>query len=338
MLLCVINTTFFILTILCNSADLLLYPLSQMDGRNDSMITHFILLGLTDHLELQVPLFFLFLGIYIITLLGNLGMIVLIWTHLQLHTPMYFFLSNLSLIDLCCSTVFVPRLLVSFLVQSKTISYSTCLSQIFFSAVLLTTEGFLLAAMAYDRYVAICRPLLYTTVMTKRVCRQLVVGSYMGGLLNSLTHTCGLLELPFCGPNLINHYCCDIPPLLQLACADTHHNETLLIAFSVVIALFTLFVIAVSYMLILSAILRIQSDDGRKKTFHTCASHLTAVTIFYGSVTFSYIQPSSSYSMEQEKISAVFYTLVVPMLNPLIYSLRNKEVRNSFRNCIMTFP
>lgn len=332
------NTAFFILTILCNSADLLLYPLSQMDGRNDSTITHFILLGLTDHLELQVPLFLLFLGIYIITLLGNLGMIVLIWTHLQLHTPMYFFLSNLSLIDLCYSTVFAPRLLVSFLVQSKTISYSTCLSQIFFSAVLLTTEGFLLAAMAYDRYVAICRPLLYTTVMTKRVCRQLGVGSYMGGLLNSLTHTCGLLGLPFCGPNLINHYCCDIPPLLQLACADTHRNETLLIAFSVVIALFTLFVITVSYMLILSAILRIQSDDGKKKTFHTCASHLTAVTIFYGSVTFSYIQPSSSYSMEQEKVSAVFYTLVVPMLNPLIYSLRNKEVRNSFRKCIMTFP
>uniref|UniRef100_A0A8B9QWC1 Olfactory receptor n=1 Tax=Anas platyrhynchos TaxID=8839 RepID=A0A8B9QWC1_ANAPL len=292
-----------------------------MDGRNDSMITHFILLGLTDHLELQVPLFLLFLGIYIITLLGNLGMIVLIWTHLQLHTPMYFFLSNLSLIDLCYSTVFAPRLLVSFLVQSKTISYSTCLSQIFFSAVLLTTEGFLLAAMAYDRYVAICRPLLYTTVMTKRVCRQLVVGSYMGGLLNSLTHTCGLLELPFCGPNLINHYCCDIPPLLQLACADTHRNETLLIAFSVVIALFT----SLCHRCFL------HSDDGRKKTFHTCASHLTAVTIFYGSVTFSYIQPSSSYSMEQEKISAVFYTLVVPMLNPLIYSLRNKEVRNSFR-------
>ncbi|XP_035183473.1 olfactory receptor 1052-like [Oxyura jamaicensis] len=309
-----------------------------MDRRNDSTITHFILLGLTDHLELQVPLFFLFLGIYITTLLGNLGMIALIWTHLQLHTPMYFFLSNLSLIDLCYSTLFAPRLLVSFLVQSKTISYSVCLSQIFFFAVFLTTEGFLLAAMAYDRYVAICRPLLYTTVMTKRVCRQLVVGSYMGGLLNSLTHTCGLLGLPFCGPNLINHYCCDIPALLQLACADTRPNETLLIAFSVVIALFTLLVITISYVLILSAILRIQSDDGRKKTFHTCASHLTAVTIFYGSVTFSYIQPSSSYSMEQEKVSAVFYTLVVPMLNPLIYSLRNKEVRNSFRKCIMTFP
>ncbi|NXI69611.1 O1052 protein, partial [Anseranas semipalmata] len=306
----------------------------QMDGRNDSMITHFILLGLTDQLELQVPLFFIFLVIYIITVLGNLGMIILIWTHFQLHTPMYFFLSNLSVIDLCYSTVFAPRLLVSFLVQNKNISYATCLSQSFFFAFFITTEGFLLAAMAYDRYVAICSPLLYTTVMTKRVCMQLVVGSYVGGLLNSLTHTCGLLGLPFCGPNVINHYFCDIPPLLQLACSDTHRNETLLLLFSAVIALITLFVITASYVLILSAILRIQSGNGRKKTFHTCASHLTAVTIFYGSVTFSYMQPSSTYSMEQEKVSAVFYTLVVPMLNPLIYSLRNKEVRNSFRRTL----
>uniref|UniRef100_A0A803XTP5 Olfactory receptor n=1 Tax=Meleagris gallopavo TaxID=9103 RepID=A0A803XTP5_MELGA len=275
-----------------------------MDGKNDSRITQFILLGLTDRTELQVPLFFTFLVIYIITVLGNLGMIVLIWTHLQLHTPMYFFLSNLSMIDLCSATVFAPRVLGSFFVQSKTISYSACLSQTFFFAVFISTEGFLLTAMAYDRYVAICSPLLYNTVMTKRVCTQLVVGSYLGGLLNSLTHTCGLLGLPFCGPNVINHYFCDIPPLLQLACSDTHRNETLLL---------------------------IQSDDGRKKTFHTCASHLTVITIFFGSLTFSYIQPSSSYSMEQEKISAVFYTLLIPMLNPLIYSLRNREVRSSFR-------
>uniref|UniRef100_A0A803XUG3 Olfactory receptor n=1 Tax=Meleagris gallopavo TaxID=9103 RepID=A0A803XUG3_MELGA len=287
------NTISFTLTTLCNS---------------------FILLGLTDRTELQVPLFFTFLVIYIITVLGNLGMIVLIWTHLQLHTPMYFFLSNLSMIDLCSATVFAPRVLGSFFVQSKTISYSACLSQTFFFAVFISTEGFLLTAMAYDRYVAICSPLLYNTVMTKRVCTQLVVGSYLGGLLNSLTHTCGLLGLPFCGPNVINHYFCDIPPLF----------------FLYYIISFTLFVITVSYMLILSVILKIQSDDGRKKTFHTCASHLTVITIFFGSLTFSYIQPSSSYSMEQEKISAVFYTLLIPMLNPLIYSLRNREVRIHF--------
>ncbi|OXB54663.1 hypothetical protein ASZ78_009903 [Callipepla squamata] len=297
-----------------------------MDGRNDSRITKFILLGLTDHSELQVPLFFIFLVIYIITVLGNLGMIILIWTHLQLHTPMYFFLSNLSVIDLCSSTIFAPTMLGSFFRQTKTISYSACLSQTFFFAVFITTEGFLLTAMAYDRYVAVCSPLLYSTVMTKRVCTQLVVGSYVGGLLNSLTHTYGLLGLTFCGPGVINHYFCDIPPLLQLACSDTRRNETLVLAFSTVIISFTLFVITVSYMLILSVILKIKSDDGRKKTFHTCASHLTAITIFFGSLTFSYIQPSSSYSTEQEKVSAVFYTLLVPMLNPLIYSLRNKEV------------
>ncbi|XP_021258240.1 olfactory receptor 1052-like [Numida meleagris] len=325
------NSASFTLTSLCNSADLPVHPASQMDGRNDSRITQFILLGLTDHMQLQVPLFFSFLVIYMFTVLGNLGMIILIWTHFQLHTPMYFFLSNLSVIDLCSSTVLAPRMLGSFFAQSKTISYSLCLSQTFSFAVFVTTEVFLLTAMAYDRYVAICSPLLYSTVMTKRVCMQLVVGSYIGGLLNSLTHTCGLLELPFCGPNVINHYFCDIPPLLQLACSDTHRNETLLLAFSAVIALFTLFVITASYALILSVILKIQSDDGRKKTFHTCASHLTAITIFFGSLIFSYTQPSSTYSTEQEKVSAVFYTLLVPMLNPLIYSLRNKEVRSSFR-------
>ncbi|NXJ67993.1 O1052 protein, partial [Rostratula benghalensis] len=303
-----------------------------MAGRNDSTVTHFILLGLTA--QLQVPLFLVFLVIYIITVLGNLGMIILIWTHLQLHTPMYFFLSNLSAIDLCYSTLFAPRLLLSFLVESQTISYSACLSQSFFFALLATTEGFLLSAMAYDRYVAICRPLLYTAVMTRRVCVQLVVGSYAVGLLNSLTHTGGLLGLPFCGPNVINHYFCDVPPLLRLACLDTRRNETLLIVFSAVLALLTLLVIVVSYVHILSTILQLRWDQSRKKTFHTCASHLTAITIFYGSISFSYIQPSSSYSMEQEKTSAVFYTLVIPMLNPLIYSLRNKEVRNSFRRTL----
>ncbi|NXP15020.1 O1052 protein, partial [Thinocorus orbignyianus] len=308
------------------------YPRSPMAGSNDSTVTHFILLGLTD--KLQVPLFLVFLVIYITTVLGNLGMILLIWAHLQLRTPMYFFLSNLSVIDLCHSTLFAPRLLLSFLVENKTISYPVCLSQSFFFALLLTTEGFLLSAMAYDCYVAVCSPLLYSSVMTRRVCVQLVVGSYLAGLINSLTHTCGLLGLPFCGPNLINHYFCDVPPLLKLACLDTRRNETLLVGFSAVLALLTLLVIIVSYVRILAAILQIRSDQGRKKTFHTCASHLTAVSIFYGSVSFSYIQPSSSYSMEQEKVSAVFYTLVIPMLNPLIYSLRNREVRSSFRRTL----
>ncbi|XP_054054226.1 olfactory receptor 1052-like [Rissa tridactyla] len=301
---------------------------------NHTTVTYFILLGLTNRPELQSLLFVTILLIYTITLVGNLGMIALITIDSQLQTPMYFFLVNLSLVDLCYSSVFAPRMLVNFLVENKTLSYSACVAQHFSFVVFVTAEGFLLAVMAYDRYIAICSPLLYTTLMPRKVCIWLVAGSYLGGLLNSLTHTCGLLGLPFCGPNVINHYFCDVPPLLQLACLDTRRNQTLLLVFSAVLALLTLLVIVVSYVRILSAILRIRSDNSRKKTFHTCASHLTAVTIFYGSISFSYIQPSSSYSMEQEKVSAVFYTLVIPMLNPLIYSLRNKEVRNSFRRTL----
>ncbi|XP_025069668.1 olfactory receptor 1052-like [Alligator sinensis] len=305
-----------------------------MDGSNYTMVTHFILLGLTDRSELQIPLFVLFLLVYIITLIGNLGMIVLIWIDPRLHTPMYFFLSNLSVVDLCYSSVFAPKMLVNFLVEKKMISYSACLSQYFFFVVFVTTEGFLLAAMAYDRYIAICNPLLYTAVMSRTPCIQLVSISYIGGLFNSLTHTCGLLRLSFCGPNIIKHYFCDFPPLLKLSCSDTHTNEIVLLAFSGVIAFLTLLTVIISYMYILSAILRIHSAEGRCKAFSTCTSHLTAVIVFYGSITFSYIQPSSSYSLEQEKISAVFYTLVIPMLNPLIYSLRNKEVKDSLRRTI----
>nr|XP_014431095.2 olfactory receptor 1052-like [Pelodiscus sinensis] len=305
-----------------------------MAADNHTRVTHFILLGLTDRPELQVLLFLVFLASYVLTLVGNLGMIVLIRLNPHLHTPMYFFLNNLSVVDLCFSSVFAPRMLGNFLMESKGISYSACLAQVFLFAVFVTTEGFLLAVMAYDRYVAICNPLLYTAVMTQRVCICLVASSYTGGLLNALTHTCGLLGLSFCGPNVINHYFCDLPPLMRLACSDTRVNETLLLAFSGVIAFVTLLLIIVSYSYILSAILRIRSAEGRRKAVSTCASHFTAVTVFYGSITFSYIQPSSSYSQEEEKVSSVFYSLVVPMLNPLIYSLRNQEVKNALKRTI----
>ncbi|CAM4680218.1 olfactory receptor 5J3-like [Lepidochelys kempii] len=304
---------------------------------NHSMVTQFILLGLTDREELQIPLFAVFLVIYILTLVGNLGMIMLIRVDPRLHTPMYFFLSNLSVIDLCYSSVFAPRMLVNFLVGSKRISYSACIAQHFSFVVFVTTEGFLLAVMAYDRYVAICNPLLYTAVMSKRVCFRLVAGSYVGGLVNSLTHTCGLLRLSFCGPKssmIINHYFCDTNPLLKLACSDNHINEILLVMFSGVIVMSTLLTVIISYLYILFSILRIRSATGRRKAFSTCASHLTAVTMFYGPVSLSHMQPSSTYSLEQEKISAVFYTLVVPMLNPLIYSLRNKEVKDALKRVI----
>ncbi|XP_072477546.1 olfactory receptor 5J3-like [Notamacropus eugenii] len=307
----------------------------EIAQNSTGFVKEFFLVGLTEIPKFQVPLFFIFFVIYMVTLVGNWGMIIIIWINVQLHTPMYFFLSNLSLCDICYSTVFAPKILVSFLVKNKTSSFASCILQSFFFAVYVTTEGILLSMMAYDRYVAIATPLLYPVIMTQRVCILMVLGSYLGGLINSLTHTIGLLRLNFCGPNVVNHYFCDIRPLLKLSCSDAYINEMLLLVFSGVIAMFTFIIIMVSYIHIIIAILRIRSAEGRHKAFSTCASHLTAVTLFYGSVTFSYIQPSSQYSMEQEKISAVFYTFIIPMLNPLIYSLRNKEVKDAAKRSII---
>ncbi|KAM9658881.1 uncharacterized protein ACIGJ3_011943 [Trichechus inunguis] len=300
-----------------------------MEGWNHTGVKEFLLVGLTENPNWQIPLFLLFTLIYFITLVGNCGMIILIWLSVRLHTPMYFFLSNLSFCDICYSTIFTPKMLVNFLSEHKSSTFSGCVLQSFFFAVYVTTEAILLSVMAYDRYVAIANPLLYTVIMTQRVCIQMVLVSYLGGLINSLTQTIGLLKLDFCGPNIVNHYFCDIPPLLRLSCSDAHTNEMLLLIFSGVIAMFTFIIIMVSYVCIIIAIQRIRSAEGRHKAFSTCASHLTAVTLYYGSVTFSYIQPSSQYSLEQEKVSAVFYTLVIPMLNPLIYSLRNRDVKDA---------
>ncbi|XP_062951605.1 olfactory receptor 5J3-like [Cynocephalus volans] len=305
-----------------------------MADANFTFVTQFILLGLTDRAELKVVLFMLFLLIYSISLVGNLGMLFLIQVTPKLHTPMYYFLSCLSFVDACYSSVFAPKMLLNFFVEQETISYSACIVQYFLVVSLLTTEGFLLAAMAYDRYMAVVNPLLYSVAMTKIVCAVLVTGSCIGGLINSLTHTIGLVNLSFCGPNVISHFFCDLPPLLQLSCSDTSMNELLLLIFSGIIAMITFLTVMVSYVFIVAAILRIRSAAGRHKAFSTCASHLTAVTLFYGSISFSYIQPSSQYSLEQEKVVSVFYTLVIPMLNPLIYSLRNKEVKDAVKRAV----
>ncbi|XP_026342930.3 olfactory receptor 1052-like [Ursus arctos] len=301
---------------------------------NFTLVTEFILLGLTDRAELKVVLFVLFLLIYTISLVGNLGMLILIQITPKLQTPMYHFLSCLSFVDACYSSVFAPKMLLNFFVERETISFSACIMQYFFFVSLLTTEGFLLAAMAYDRYVAIVNPLVYTVAMTKRVCMVLVIGSCVGGLINSLTHTIGLVKLSFCGPNIISHFFCDLPPLLKLSCSDTSMNELLLLIFSGIIAMITFLVVMVSYVFIVATILRIRSAASRHKAFSTCASHLMAVTLFYGSISFSYIQPSSQYSLQQEKVVSVFYTLVIPMLNPVIYSLRNKEVKDAVKRAI----
>ncbi|POI32319.1 hypothetical protein CIB84_003926 [Bambusicola thoracicus] len=303
----------------------------DMAEGNGTVVSQFILLGLTGEPELQTPLFIVLSVIYLITLLGNAGLITLITTSPRLHTPMYFFLCNLSVVDLCYSSVFSPRLLIGFLLDNKTISYSACFTQHFFFLVFVTTEVFLLAVMAYDRYVAICNPLLYTISMPKGLCMKLVAGSYLGGFLNSLTQTCCLLPLPFCGPNIINHYFCDTNPLLKLTCSDGHLNELLLVTFNGTISMTVLLIIVISYVYILVSILSIRSAGGRHKAFSTCASHLLTVTLFYVPAGLSHMQPGSEYSLDMEKVTAVFYTLLVPMLNPLIYSLRNKDVKETLR-------
>ncbi|XP_047630142.1 olfactory receptor 1052 [Phacochoerus africanus] len=309
-----------------------------MANENVTSVTEFILLGLTDRAELKVVLFVLFMVIYVITLVGNLGMIFLIQVTPKLHTAMYFFLSCLSFVDACYSSVIAPKMLISFVVVRETISFSACIVQHLFFGVFITTEGFLLSVMAYDRYVAIANPLLYSVAMSQRKCVGLVMGSFIGGMINSLTHTISLGRLSFCGSNVVGHFFCDVPPLLKLSCSDTSLNELLLLIFSGVIAMATFLVVIISYLFIAAAILRIRSAAGRQKAFSTCASHLAAVTIFYGTLSFNYIQPSSQYSVQQEKVVSVFYTLVIPMLNPLIYSLRNKEVKEAVRRAIEMRP
>uniref|UniRef100_A0A8C8Z8J1 Olfactory receptor n=1 Tax=Prolemur simus TaxID=1328070 RepID=A0A8C8Z8J1_PROSS len=310
-----------------------------MASRNLTWVTEFILMGVSDQPELQMPLFFVFLVIYGLTVAGNLrnlGMILLIKIDSRLHTPMYFFLSNLSLVDFCYSSVIAPNMLVNFWVENPVISFNECATQFFFFGSFAGIEGFLLAVMAYDRYVAICKPLLYTVLMSPHLSALLVLVTYLAGFINAAIHTGFTFQLSFCHSNVINHFFCDIPPLLKLSCSDTHVNEIVIFAFASFNELSCLLMILVSYLYILAAILRIHSAEGRYKTFSTCASHLMAVTIFFGTILFMYLRPSSSYSMDEDKVVSVFYTVVIPMLNPLIYSLRNKEVKASLHKIFQT--
>uniref|UniRef100_A0A674KCP9 Olfactory receptor n=1 Tax=Terrapene triunguis TaxID=2587831 RepID=A0A674KCP9_9SAUR len=301
---------------------------------NCTQVTEFILKGFTDHPDIQILLFMIFLVIYIITLLGNLGMIMLVRIDPRLHTPMYYFLSNLAFVDLCYSTVVAPKMLVDLLVERKAISYTGCAAQICVFCMLIVTECFLLAAMAYDRYVAICNPLLYRVVMCPRLCAQLMAGSFLAGCVNSMAQTTGMLTLTFCGSNVIDLFFCDISPLLSLANSDSSINHVVLLAVTYLTGVLSGLIVLISYVFILNAILRIRSAEGRLKAFSTCTSHLTAVTIFYGSGLFIYLQPSTKHSRDQDKVVSVFYTVVTPMLNPLIYSLRNKEVKDALRRAL----
>ncbi|XP_012516224.1 PREDICTED: olfactory receptor 8B12 [Propithecus coquereli] len=300
----------------------------------NSSVTEFVLAGLTNQPELQILLFCLFLGFYVISVVGNLGLITLIGLSSHLHTPMYFFLFNLSLIDLCYSTTITPKMLMSFVSKKNIISYTGCMTQLFFFCFFVVSESFILSAMAYDRYVAICNPLVYTVTMSPQVCLLLLSGVYGMGFAGAMAHTGSIMSLTFCADNLVNHFMCDILPLLELSCNSTYVNELvvfIVVAIDIGMPIVTIFI---SYALILSSILHISSTEGRSKAFSTCSSHMIVVSLFFGSGAFMYLKPPSILPLDQGKVSSLFYTIVVPMLNPLIYSLRNKDVKVALRKTL----
>uniref|UniRef100_A0A8D2K864 Olfactory receptor n=2 Tax=Theropithecus gelada TaxID=9565 RepID=A0A8D2K864_THEGE len=291
----------------------------------------FILLGITNRWDVRVALFLTCLPVYLVSLLGNVGMVLLIRLDARLHTPMYFFLANLCLLDACYSSAIGPKMLVDLLLPRATIPYTACALQMFVFAGLADTECCLLAAMAYDRYVAIRNPLLYTTAMSQHLCLALLGASGLGGSVSAFVHTTLTFRLTFCRSWEINSFFCDIPPLLAISCSDTSLSELLLFAICGFIQTATVLAITVSYGFIAGAVIRMRSVEGCRRAASTCCSHLTAVAMMYGTLIFMYLRPSSSYALDTDKMASVFYTLVIPALNPLIYSLRNKEVKEALR-------
>ncbi|XP_078502655.1 olfactory receptor 1C1-like [Lissotriton helveticus] len=299
--------------------------------RNTSSASQFILMGLSTNKNTQMLLATLFIVIYISTLIGNLLIILVIRMNLHLRTPMYFFLSNLSLLDLCTSSVTVPRMLVGLLVGKKNISFYGCFSQLFFFISFTCAEIFLLSVMSYDRYVAICQPLHYFVTMNKSFCTQLAICSWSGGHLYSLFHTLLASRLSFCRSNIINHFFCDLPPLFNIACTDIFINILMVFITGGLLGLFSLLVAFTSYSYIISSILQIRSTEGKFRAFSTCGSHLSVVIIFYGTLTFMYLRNTSSYELEKDRVVSIIYAVITPLLNPLIYSLRNRDIKTALR-------
>ncbi|XP_012508261.1 PREDICTED: olfactory receptor Olfr180 [Propithecus coquereli] len=301
---------------------------------NHSLTTEFILTGFTDNTELKTLLFVVFFAIYVITMVGNLGLVVLIYTEHHLHTPMYFFLGNLALMDSCCSCAATPKMLENFFSEDRSISLYECMTQFYFLCFAETADCFLLAAMAYDRYVAICSPLQYHIKMSKKLCIQMTIGTYIASSLHSMIHVGLLLRLTFCQSNVIDHFICDILPLYRLSCTDPFINELMIYIFSMPIQIFTIATVLISYVFLLFTIFKMKSKEGRGKAFSTCASHFLSVSIFYICL-LMYIRPFEK--GDKDIPVAIFYTIVIPLLNPFIYSLRNKEVINVLkkvmRNC-----
>uniref|UniRef100_A0A4X2L5F1 Olfactory receptor n=1 Tax=Vombatus ursinus TaxID=29139 RepID=A0A4X2L5F1_VOMUR len=305
--------------------------------RNESDVI-FILLGFSDYPELHIPLFLLFLVIYMITVAGNLGMIVIIRINPKLHTPMYLFLSHLSFLDFCYSTVITPKLLQILVVEDRSISFAPCITQYTFAAICVVTEAFLLAVMAYDRFVAICNPLLYVVVMSQKRCALLLAAVYTWVIISSYMFIYSLLILSFSGTKIINNFFCEYAAILSASISDTHVTEMIIFILANLNTFFTLTIVLTSYLFIFITVLKMHSASGRCKAFSTCASHLTGVTIFFGIILFLYCVPSSKSSWLLVRVSTVFYTVVIPMLNPLIYSLRNKDVKETIKKLIELWP
>ncbi|NXY20136.1 OR5V1 protein, partial [Atrichornis clamosus] len=305
-----------------------------MQRVNFSAVSEFVLVGLSDTPEIRFLLFVLFLLIYLATMAGNIMLLIAISTDSHLHNPMYFFLGNLSLLDIFCPTITVPKMLGALLLEHRVISFAGCLFQQFFLIDVVGTEIFLLAVMAYDRYVAVCHPLRYLNIVSTKLCAQLAVGTWAAGVLNSLLHTSLIFTLSFCGPNKVQQYYCDIPPVLALSCSSTHSRELVILVVAGVLGSGACVGTVVSYIYILLAILARNSPGIWHKAFSTCGSHLTVVCLFYGTTICTYVRPSFSYSPHRDRVVSMLYGMLTPLLNPIIYSLRNKEVKCALRRVI----
>ncbi|EHB07576.1 Olfactory receptor 10C1 [Heterocephalus glaber] len=301
----------------------------MMSG-NQSLCTKFTFVAFSSLAELQIVLFIVFLIMYLFTVGGNLIIICLIWVTPSLHTPMYFFLVNLSFLEMCYITSVMPQTLVHLLVGTKTISVGACAAQMYVFAILGLTECCLLAAMAYDRFIAICYPLHYTLRISPSVCSKLAAASWIIGMVVESAQTTWIFSLPFRGTGKIDHFFCDIMPVVKLSCVDTSHLEIVFFFFSVVFLIIPCIFILCSYVLILVTIFRIPSAAGRHKAFSTCSSHILVVSLFYGTALFTYIQPKNSHTPDTDKATALMYTVITPALNPVIYTSRNKEVKEAF--------
>ncbi|KAG9470656.1 hypothetical protein GDO78_017092 [Eleutherodactylus coqui] len=297
---------------------------------NQTAVTSFIILGFSAFTDAYLPFFFVFLLVYLATLTGNGAVVYIVCSDCTLHSPMYFFLCNLSILEMVYSSVTLPKVLANLLSKDKTVSFFGCAVQMFFFLSLGTTECLLLAVMAFDRFTAICRPLYYSSVMSSHNCCRLSAFSWLSGALLSMGQTIFIFSLPYCGPNVIDHFFCDIPPVLKLACSDTYLNEVAIFSVCVAILLTPFLLILGSYTQIISTLLKMTTVYSRSKAYSTCVSHLTSVTLFYGTASFMYLRPRSLYSLGTDRFLSLFYSVITPMLNPLIYTLRNQEVKTSF--------